>query len=46
MKKSKTPVTDTPEPEQIYHDPNDPNYDPRVDPDVGPHDPDNDYLPE
>jgi hypothetical protein len=29
-----------------HQDPNDPNYNPRHDPDVGPYDPDNDFLPE
>jgi len=46
MKKGKVQAKNAPQANETYHDPNDPNYDPRLDPDVGPYDPDNDYLPE
>jgi hypothetical protein len=43
---SRTAVTDKPKVEEKYHDPDDPSYDPRLDPDVGPYDEDNDFFPE
>jgi len=45
MAKGKAPATSAPEVEREHRDPDDPSYDPRLDPDVGPYDPDNDYLP-
>lgn len=46
MKKGKTRATEAPHSDETYHNPDDPSYDPRLDPDVGPYDADNDYLPE
>jgi hypothetical protein len=46
MAASKVAAIKTPQVDDKYYDPNDPEYDPRVDPDVGPYDPDNDYFPE
>ena len=43
---SKIAVADKPKVEEKYHDPDDPSYDPRLDPDVGPYDEDNDFFPE
>lgn len=44
MTKGKNPANSGPEVEHEheYHDPDNPSYDPRLDPDVGPYDPDND----